>query len=939
LSGKPGRTVIKAGPRLYGSAGTALMALDLSGPDGRPGEVGWQVDLGQPAESLVAAEGRLLVATRQGKLVCFGAATGTAPRGWSEAAERPPPTGPWRAEAARLAAAAGVREGVAVVRAGGTEATLGLLQATDLTVVALAGSAADTATLQRELAQAGVLGGRATVLPPTAVLPPYLASLLIVPAADLPADLASLWAAVHPYGGTLAVPADDPAAVAGRLRAAALPGAVVTVGERLVLARRDGPLAGAAAWTHESADAARTYFSRDQRVQAPLGVLWYGEGPGYGFFKIHDYGLGHKPEVANGRVLALQQCTGTLFAYDAYTGRVLWQQRLVERGGGPAWVQDGSYEWSWTSTGGPTPRYACHGEAVYVAFDGTCRVLEAASGKELARWEFADLGRDGVRPAARGLVVTDAVVLVLASYTAEQAIEAGLWDGDLLVAFARADGRRLWVRPAAERFNVKALAVLDDTVYCVDSIAPLDTERWRRRGATLTECTSTVLALDGPTGSERWKKTFAAPYKVYGGSAWTSIMARDDWLACAPEARLVLCGREGKGRALRPADGELVWEKPCGSQPLLVGRETFMSQEGEVFRLADGTSRGGPRLFSRGGCNYGVAGEHLALVRDFSAMWVELETGKRHYARNLRAGCSASLVAADGLLNAPNFSPGCMCNYPIQTCTAWVTMPGTESWAGREPLTMTPPRVDNGVPKITPAEAAGLRQQHSTSALVSLERASAGRLGEWLFDAGTALEAALRDGSPRALPTRAEGSGLGLAPGVKGQCLTSAGTGRLTAAVPAAARPRTAVSLCAWVRPDARQPRAAEVVGIVECAQVYRLCLANAEAPYAIHFGVQLANGTWASANSTKKVPAGQWTHLAGTFDGETGECRLFINGEEAGSGSCPPGSLLREQQGAITIGVRDGSAYFAGALDEVRAYLGALTPTVIRELGRPGAP
>jgi outer membrane protein assembly factor BamB len=939
LAGQAGRTLIKAGSRLYGCAGTTLMALDLVEPGARPGPISWQVDLGQPAESLAAAEGRLFVSTRQGRVVCYGAATAGSPRRWSEPAPGLPAAASWRGEALRLAQVADVSAGWAVLRSGGAEAVLGLLQGTSLSALAVVADAATADGLRRQLSGYGLLGPRATVIAASAILPPYLASLTLVAEADLPPDLASLWSTVHPYGGVVAISTADPGPVAERLRRAALPQATVSPGERLVLLRREGPLPGSAAWTHESADAARTYSSRDQLVQSPLGVLWYGEGPGYGFFKIHDYGLGHKPEVANGRVIALQQSTGTLFAYDAYTGRGFWQVKVAERPNPSPWLLDGSYEWSWTADGGPTPRYACEGESVYVAYEGACRVLDAASGKETARWDFADLGRAGAKPAVKGISVSPEQVVILAGYSAEQAIEQGLWDGELLLGFDRRTGQRLWVRQAVERFNSKAVAILNGSVYCVDSISPLDTDRWRRRGATLTEAESVVYALEAKSGVELWKKSCRYPYKVYGGSAWTAIMARDDWIAAAPEAGLILCGREGQVRALRPADGEELWKRDGGGlQPLIVGRERFLAQDGQAYSLKDGAALSQAALFARGGCNYGVGGEYLAFVRDYSAMWVDLGSGQRHYARNLRAGCSASLVAADGLLNAPNFSPGCMCNYPIQTCTAWVHMPGIESWAGAEAVKMTVPRGDNGVPKVSAAAGAKLREYASPHLLASLERAQSARLGEWRFDVGKALEEVVADSSPKSVPTRVVGS-VALAPGVAGQCLVLVGQGRLSATLPADSRPRSAVSLCAWIRPEARLPYGPGMAGIVECAQIYRLCLVNAEAPYSAHFGVQLANGVWVSANTEKKIPAGQWTHLAGTFDGETGEVRIFLNGVEVARGTGTPGVFLREPQGPVQIGVRDTGSFFSGALDEVRVYQGTLSAAVVRTLANAATP
>jgi len=51
----------------------------------------------------------------------------------------------------------------------------------------------------------------------------------------------------------------------------------------------------------------------------------------------------------------------------------------------------------------------------------------------------------------------------------------------------------------------------------------------------------------------------------------------------------------------------------------------------------------------------------------------------------VRSGCSNSLVAADGLLNVPNFAVGCVCNYPIQTAFAMVHMPEAADWADETP--------------------------------------------------------------------------------------------------------------------------------------------------------------------------------------------------------------------------------------------------------------
>lgn len=54
-------------------------------------------------------------------------------------------------------------------------------------------------------------------------------------------------------------------------------------------------------------------------------------------------------------------------------------------------------------------------------------------------------------------------------------------------------------------------------------------------------------------------------------------------------------------------------------------------------------------------------------LRYKSAAYVDLNQAQKFSLRNLRSGCSNSLMAAGGLLNVPCFSTGCVCNYPLQT--------------------------------------------------------------------------------------------------------------------------------------------------------------------------------------------------------------------------------------------------------------------------------
>ena len=113
---------------------------------------------------------------------------------------------------------------------------------------------------------------------------------------------------------------------------------------------------------------------------------------------------------------------------------------------------------------------------------------------------------------------------------------------------------------------------------------------------------------------------------------------------------------------------------------MMLARDQFINQAGHTYALRSGRLISGESLFVRGGCNYAVACEHLLLVRDRCASYVDLKTRAKYFLRNLRSGCSNSLVAADGLLNAPCFSVKCVCNYPIQTSFAMFHMPESADW-------------------------------------------------------------------------------------------------------------------------------------------------------------------------------------------------------------------------------------------------------------------
>ena len=135
---------------------------------------------------------------------------------------------------------------------------------------------------------------------------------------------------------------------------------------------REGPLPGAADWTHEHADAANTRVSRDQLVKAPLGLLWFG-GPSHdGILPRH--GHGPQPQVMDGRLFI--EGVDILRAVDIYTGRLLWETKLP--GLGKAY--DSTFHQPGANAGGSN--YVSSPDGIYIAYGDQCVRLDPATGKQ-----------------------------------------------------------------------------------------------------------------------------------------------------------------------------------------------------------------------------------------------------------------------------------------------------------------------------------------------------------------------------------------------------------------------------------------------------------------------------------------------------------------------------------------------------------------------------
>uniref|UniRef100_UPI002608713D outer membrane protein assembly factor BamB family protein n=1 Tax=uncultured Gimesia sp. TaxID=1678688 RepID=UPI002608713D len=633
-------SVIKAGNTLYGHVGPTLFAAKIAA-DGKSAKIIWEHKLTQTVGSLIAANQRLIVTCLNGDLHCFQAQS--PKHKWHKLAHVPLPRISVEdsqlafeyldASTVKVGFEGSVKPGYVVILGVGSESLPdALLQVAGVRLIVIEDDAARVSRLRKKYLDVGMYGREIQVIhadPDTFPLPHYLADLVIdqTPAAKNIVALTEKLNAVRPYGGVACLAVNDANRELIEKTVDSLDQTHWKVKQQndLVILQRVGALPGTSDWTHECSDAARSYFSRDQLVQSPLGVLWYGDGAGYGFHKFKDYGRGVKPQVAGGRLVAFDDRSKRLTAIDAYTGRLLWN----------------------FDTGTTIVRYATLPDAIIVGRNSECLILNPEDGSVIKTLPCQlDPKLTGV-PGVVDVRVSDPLILIAVGFDlpkghSHPAIETGLWDAKTIVAFDRKSGKQLWSVTAKERFNIHSLVIGEGRVFCIDSMAPLKADQLQRRGTAPKTFTSEVLALDAVDGSVKWKLQREYGHRVMTGRGPLAIRPYDDWAAYSYQSKFLYTGKLSEMQALNADTGEKVWEKPIGLQPLLLYDDSFINQAGNKYDLLTGKQISTTPLFKRSGCNYTVGNKNLLFLRNNCASYVDIDKKKSFSLRNLRSGCSNS---------------------------------------------------------------------------------------------------------------------------------------------------------------------------------------------------------------------------------------------------------------------------------------------------------
>ena len=575
----------------------------------------------------------------------------------------------------------------------------------------------------------GIRGAAHTAQPFEFRAPPYIANMIFVSdelsqaIVQDPENLRRIFNSVRPYGGVLQLLSspDNLDKIWDDVHAIQIEQTEIQRNAYGVTLKRVGPLPGSSDWTHQYGNIANTIKSDDRLVKLPLGVLWFGGNSNVDVLPRH--GHGPPEQVVGGRLIL--QGMNSLTARDVYTGRVLWHRTFENLG-----TFDVYYDSTYAETpldpaynqvhipgaNGRGTNFVVTEDQIYVIEGNLCKVLNTATGEPIR--EIALPQRNQDEPQEWGYIGVYEDVLIggvgFAKYRSRLDLNAEEVDGQLtiskagfgtksldraasmsIVGFNRHTGEQLWQVDALHSFWHNGIVAGNGKIYALDRNPKTVEDLLKRRGRELPK-TYRVLAIDALTGSKQWEVNDG----IFG--TWLGYSAAHDMLLQASAAASDRLDTEvGQGMTVYQAkDGTVVWSKPslAYSGPcilhnnLIITNANAYSESAGAFFLRDGSQkmiknpvsgRMQPWKITRAyGCNTISACENLLTFRSGAAGYYDLltESGTGNLG-GFRSGCTSNLVAANGILNAPDMSRTCSCSYQNQSSIGLVHMPELETWS------------------------------------------------------------------------------------------------------------------------------------------------------------------------------------------------------------------------------------------------------------------
>jgi hypothetical protein len=217
--------------------------------------------------------------------------------------------------------------------------------------------------------------------------------------------------------------------------------------------------------------------------------------------------------------------------------------------------------------------------------------------------------------------------------------------GKTVVCFDRQTGKLLWSF-TANRPKL-SLAVGGGRVYLSELVDA-------RRGEKIVKGKVKTYAFEIATGKEIWQ--------AVGGTPARYSEPHDLLLTSAA----IYKGKDGViQREFRVKDPKKQsWNYQsggyiAGDNLLVGGSDNFVT-----YDLVSGDKRADLLKWARRGCTPLRTSPYVATTRyRGNAAYIDLDTQKFQPLWNLRGACSNNIFPANGILNVPNLSGGCTCNY------------------------------------------------------------------------------------------------------------------------------------------------------------------------------------------------------------------------------------------------------------------------------------
>ena len=702
----PARTdLIKAGNCLYAADSTGIFAVRIDG-NAKP-ELIWKYPSGKTIERLVASNGKLIAVTDDGTIMAFG------DKPVDKIAEYKTPVINLKrvsSKAKKIINTTGIEEGYALVFGSDVKLLTGLISGTSLSIVVYEKDPGKITALRDCFNRLGVYADRLVFLEyekPNPLLPKYFSSLTIINENFGFDDefIELIYESTRPYDGKIVIRngGAEREMLAGAFRRLNLYGAVMEPEGPYAVITREGALEGTASWTHNYGDIANTVKSDDKTVKAPLGILWFGGNSNMDVLPRHGHGPGE--QVIDGRLI-IQSING-ISARDVYTGRVIWK-REFEKLLDDSWMvyYDETYDeenpldtkYNQVHLPGANARgtnYIATKEYVYIIEGDVCHLVDIKTGDLVKSF---DTGDDDTKELGYIGVYED--LLILGNNFAEftglendsiriknpKFTEYNLTASRELLVLNRFTGDKLWSSTGNHGFIHNSVIAGDGILFCLDKLPQYIETKLRRRGESPPQG-SRLLYIDIRTGRVINEVT----EDVFG--TWLGYSSDHKLLLQATRpSRDMLNGEEGNRMiTYNILTKEKIWDKAVryANPPIIHNDKIYTNGEGFYLLTGDPIVEKDPVTgedlkwnFRREyGCGIVAASEHLLTFRSASAGFVNLDvfegTGSLG---GWKAGCSTNLIAADGVLNSPDYTRTCQCPYQNQTSLALIHMPWMTYW-------------------------------------------------------------------------------------------------------------------------------------------------------------------------------------------------------------------------------------------------------------------